>query len=134
MAQRCIRLFDADPTSAGALHQQSQRFLAPTFRGQDSAGDIPDVGLRPLVVALGSGQTLPHMLLDSDDAMARYFVRWISAFRLVRVAERSVEGRHSRIHRIRERAPSASLAYLSSECRFGSMRALAATSPKAISC
>lgn len=48
----------------------------------------------------------------------------------VRIAERSVEGRRSLIHRIRERAPAASMAYLSSEIRYQHLERLAATEPK----
>lgn len=49
----------------------------------------------------------------------------------VRIAERSVEGRHSLVHRTLERAPRASLAYLSSEVRFKYLQAEAATQPQA---
>ena len=47
----------------------------------------------------------------------------------VRIAERSVEGRHSRIHRILKRAPRAGVAYLSLEMRFPLLQELAATKP-----
>ena len=47
----------------------------------------------------------------------------------VRVAERSVEGRHSVIHRIQRRAPRASIGYISLEMRFCQLRKIAATNP-----
>lgn len=47
----------------------------------------------------------------------------------VRIAERSVEGRHSVIHHILKRAPRASVPYLSLELRFPSLQRVAATSP-----
>lgn len=49
------------------------------------------------------------------------------------MAERSVEGRHSLIHRIRERAPAASMAYISQEVRYKHLQLLAATNPRALS-
>ena len=50
-------------------------------------------------------------------------------WRKVRVAERSVEGRHSRIHQVLKRAPRASVAYLSNELRFVQLQKLCSTSP-----
>lgn len=47
----------------------------------------------------------------------------------MRVAERSVEGRHSNIHRIQKRAPRSNVPYLSLEMRFSHLRQLAATRP-----
>lgn len=49
----------------------------------------------------------------------------------VRVAERSVEGRHSIINRIRKRCPAARCPYISLEFRFDWMRRVAATTPEA---
>lgn len=49
----------------------------------------------------------------------------------MRIAERSVEGRHARIHRVRERAPRASVGYLSLEMRFQHLSALACSDPQA---
>ena len=50
----------------------------------------------------------------------------------VRIAERSVEGRHSVIHRIQRRAPRASTPYLSLEMRLPYLRRLASTSPECL--
>ena len=49
----------------------------------------------------------------------------------VRVAERSIEGRHSYIGRVLKRAPAAQLAYQSLELRFASLQRLASTKPLA---
>ena len=49
----------------------------------------------------------------------------------VRLAERSVEGRHSRIHRIQERAPASSVGYLSLEMRFIELQKLSSSNPEA---
>ena len=46
------------------------------------------------------------------------------------MAERSVEGRHSRIHRVLKRAPNASVPYLSLEMRFPLLQELLATKPE----
>ena len=48
------------------------------------------------------------------------------------MAERSVEGRHSLISRIRKRAPRAGLPYISLELRFQHLQAMAATEPRAL--
>lgn len=48
----------------------------------------------------------------------------------VRVAERSVEGRHSSVHRILKRAPRASICYISLEMRFPYIQRIAATQPE----
>ena len=48
----------------------------------------------------------------------------------VRIAERSVEGRHSRIHRVLKRAPRSSVAYLSLELRFCLLQELVSTQPE----
>lgn len=51
-------------------------------------------------------------------------------FAQVRIAERSVEGRHARVNRILERAPAGSCAYLSSEMRFCELEKVASTQPR----
>ena len=48
----------------------------------------------------------------------------------VRIAERSVEGRHSRIHQVLKRAPRSSVAYLSLELRFCLLQELVSTQPE----
>ena len=48
----------------------------------------------------------------------------------VRIAERSVEGRHALVNRIRDRAPSSTVAYISMEMRFRHLQMMAATNPK----
>ena len=50
----------------------------------------------------------------------------------VRVAERSVEGRHSVINGVLKRAPAASVAYLSSELRFRHLKELTMTQPQCL--
>ena len=50
----------------------------------------------------------------------------------VRIAERSVEGRHSVIHHIQKRAPRAGVPYLSLELRFGQLQQIAATNPECL--
>ena len=50
----------------------------------------------------------------------------------VRVAERSVEGRHARIHQIQKRAPRAGIPYISHELRFPNLKALASSNPLAL--
>lgn len=55
-----------------------------------------------------------------------------TVFSKVRVAERSVEGRHSVLHRVLRRAPRASISYLSLEMRFQHLQQLAATRPECL--
>lgn len=47
------------------------------------------------------------------------------------MTERSVEGRHSLVHRIRKRCPAASVGFISSELRFPLLQQLSATDPEA---
>ena len=48
----------------------------------------------------------------------------------VRVAERSVEGRHSRIHNIQKRAPRANTGYISLDLRFPYLQKVSPTRPE----
>lgn len=53
-------------------------------------------------------------------------VEWVAE---VRVAERSVEGRHARVHQVLKRAPRASIPYISLELRFVQLRRVATLNP-----
>ena len=46
------------------------------------------------------------------------------------MAERSVEGRHSRIHNIQKRAPRAATGYMSLEMRFAYLQKVSSTRPE----
>lgn len=67
----------------------------------------------------------------SNETLIRIFYHMSQSLSVtkVRIAERSVEGRHSVIHHILKRAPRASVSYLSLELRFPSLQRVAATSP-----
>ena len=54
---------------------------------------------------------------------------WHPSSNQVRVAERSVEGRHARINQIQRRAQRASVAYYSYTLRFCYLQRIAATAP-----
>ena len=111
-ASLCIQMFDAGVT--GYKHYQSQRFCSPDFHGNDP----DDPALRPALDRLAAG----CKVLDLPPELRDPLCRWLSAFKLVRTVERSVEGIHSLVGRILKRAPAAKLPYLSLEIRFPIMR------------
>ena len=110
-AAQCLRMWEQ--ASTGSAHLQSQRFLSPDF-----AGTLADPSLRPAVEMLAAGQKVYQLPTELRDPLWK----WLSAFRLVRTVERSVEGAHSLVSRALKRAPAAKLPYLSVEVRFSLMK------------
>eukprot|EP00435_Cladocopium_sp_Y103_P052226 s335_g16.t1 len=102
-----------EQASTGCKHLQSQRFLSPDF-----PGTIDDPSLRPAVEMLARGQKVYQLPPELRDPLWK----WLSAFKLVRTVERSVEGAHSLVSRALKRAPAAKLPYLSVEIRFSLMK------------
>ena len=106
-AVQCIKLFDS--CSSDYKHVQAQRFLSPEFSGTQN-----DPPLRSAIELLAAG----HKVLELAPNMRDALCKWLSAFRLVRTVERSVEGIHSLIGNILKRAPAAKIPYLSFEIRY----------------
>ena len=148
VAVRCLRQFDAAPESPGASHAQSQRFLNPAWAGLGGgASKDNDPPLRSCVEQLVGGATVKEMMaaLRSPEAQCRFesdgyvfnrkaiesFIRWLAALRLVRVSERNVEGQHARMHRLKLKAPAASVPYLSLELRMTSLQHMMMSRPQA---
>ena len=131
VALRSIKLFDAGDQSHPCLrHTQTRRFLDATWRGLPGSA-VEDVPLRPLVEELAAGASLLEIRQShgSNNAACKNLFYWLSAFRLIRVAERSVEGRHSLVSRVRKRAPSATTPYVSLELRWPDLQRVATTQP-----
>lgn len=81
VAERCLKLYDASPQSAGSLHTQSRRFLDPHWKGLP--GDVSDVPLRCLLERLASGrETLADWVSQTSPEVQSMFY-WLSAFRSV---------------------------------------------------
>lgn len=76
-ASLCLKLYDKDPSAAGAKHAQSQRFLNATWVGLDTA----DVPLREIVQAIANGQVSHEHLLCDQRPEARSYLHWVSGFR-----------------------------------------------------
>ena len=102
-AQQCLKLWARG--GPGANHRQSRRFLDPDWMGGPS-----DPSLLPYVTLPAQGKPL------SDPEMTP-LLSWLSRFRLIRVAERRVEGIHAQITHCFKRARRASMAYISVELR-----------------
>lgn len=110
-AALCLKLFEGG--GPGCKHVQSQRFLSKRFK---STGDDPC--LRPAVELLASGAKVSELMQGFREPLCK----WLSAFKLVRTVERSVEGAHSLVSRCLKRAPAAKIPYLSLELRFSLMK------------
>ncbi len=81
-AAQCIRLFDANPSSAGSKHVQSRRFLARNWEGLH--GDVEkDPPLRDLVEDIASGEKTVWDISKGTTNAAASFMQWVSAFCLV---------------------------------------------------
>ena len=76
--------------------------------------------------------TLGNARIQLPVPVTHWHFQWHPLPHQVRVAERSVEGRHSRVHGILKRAPRAGVAYLSLEMRFPLLQELAATKPQCL--
>ena len=111
-AALCIAQFDSG--TFGCDHQQSQRFLNPAYQSNNPC----DPPLRPAVDLLASGSKVSELPAELHEPM----IKWLSAFKLVRTVERTVEGIHSIIGRSLKRAPAAKIAYLSVELRYSLMK------------
>ena len=128
-ASACLQLWEAG--GPGTKHLQSRRFLDPDYTESD--GSDNDIGLRPAVEMLARG----HKVLQLQPHLRDHLCKWLSAFKLARTVERSVEGAHSVVSRALKRAPAAKLPYLSMEIRFSLMKPMLkelALNPEARSC
>ena len=90
----------------GTRHRQSRRFLDPGYNNGPN-----DPALYPLVKMVAEGAPIQSPLMDP-------MISWLGRFRLLRVAERRVEGIHSQVTHCIKRARRASTAYISIELRF----------------
>ena len=118
-AVECLSMW-SNPHAYGKEHRQSQRFLDPTFIG-DNDQDVP---LRPLVQRFAEGESLEGPGMGP-------LSRWLGRLSAIRVSERSVEGIHSLVTKIYKRAPAASLPYVSIELRMGDVMNTLLRSPTA---
>ena len=126
-AASCIAQFDNG--AFGCDHQQSQRFLNPAYQSID----LRDPPLRPAVDLLASGSKVSELPAELHEPL----VKWLSAFKMVRTVERTVEGIHSLIGRSLKRAPAAKIPYLSLELRFSLLKPMLrelALNPEARNC
>ncbi|CAE8608181.1 unnamed protein product [Polarella glacialis] len=99
-ARNCLSLWE----SCKIKHRVARRFLDPEWTG--SADDPPLV------------QELTAFAFGADvSSLSSSFQLRVASFRLIRIVERSVEGWHSLINKVRKRAPNANPAYLSLELR-----------------
>ena len=103
-AQQALSLFKLG--GFGVKHQQSRRFLDPSWIGGNH-----DPPLRPFIekIAVGEPITSPDM---------NPLILWLGRLSCVRLAERSVEGVHAVLTRALKKAPHSSIPYLSIEVRF----------------
>ena len=124
MAKKCLALW-AKQTS-GCKHRQSRRFLDPHY----CSNDARDPGLRKGVEMLASGCEMG----DLPPALRFPLAKWLSALKLVRVVERSVEGIHSLLKNRLKKAPAAKAPYLSYELRHSlikpTLKAVASSDPQ----
>jgi hypothetical protein len=124
-AKDALKMFAAN--APGSAHVMSRRFLDPHWAGIDNDNDPDDPPLRPAVEQLAQGAAL-H---DLPETLLLRLLVWLGAFMVIRICERSIEGKHSIVHFIRKRAPAASTAYISMEIRFKLLLAIALKYPQA---
>lgn len=103
-AKQCLFLWQRG--GLGTRHRQSRRFLDPGYNNGPN-----DPALYPLVKMVAEGAPIQSPLMDP-------MISWLGRFRLLRVAERRVEGIHSQVTHCIKRARRASTAYISIELRF----------------
>lgn len=110
-AQYCLRMYDlgADASGTGFWHNQTQRFLSPTY-----AGTPQDPGLRKYVIKLAGGASI-----DREDMVP--LCRMLARMRCIKMAERSVEGIHAKITKVTKHAHNCSMAYISAELRLDNL-------------
>ena len=68
-------------------------------------------------------------IADMSEEERKPLVKWLAAFCLIRLVERSTEGIHSLIAKILKKCPAAGLSYISMELRFETLELMALSHP-----